>query len=267
LIRKSFFAGKFYPETAEEINILFDHYFEKKQALKEKLIVPSGLIVPHAGYVFSGRTAAKGYRRILEKGQVKRVFILSPNHTGLGEKVSVFSKGYWSTPLGKIKVDEETANELIKSEIFKDDFKAHLREHSIEVQIPFIQYCFGNEVSIIPITLKDQRFSTSYKIAEFLRGILNEGDLIIASTDLNHYEDHETTVKKDEKLIETLKTFEAKKMYDTIKEYNITMCGYGPVSVLLNLGFKNIEIIEHITSGEMIMEYDSVVGYLSALLY
>jgi hypothetical protein len=265
-IRNPVVAGAFYPSNPENLKNLIKGFFgDNFKVNTEKLISPMGVIVPHAGYIYSGETAAKAYKKIFEKGIAKRVFMLGPNHTGLGSKISIFTSGSWKTPLGKIKVDEKTTRKILKDlDIHNDEF-AHLNEHSLEVQLPFLQYAMGNNFEIVPICMMDQGLETSKNLGKILANIIEEGDLVIASSDMNHYESHEKTLLKDEKVIETLKKMNLQEMYDTIRRYNISMCGYGPVAVLLSIGFTDIEIIDHTTSGEKSGDYEAVVGYLSAI--
>lgn len=266
-VRNPVVAGTFYPLNPEKLKNLIKGFFgDNFKVNTEKLIPPMGVIVPHAGYIYSGETAAKAYKKVFEKGIAKRVFLLGPNHTGLGSKISIFTSGSWKTPLGRIKVDEKTAGKILKDLNIHNDEFSHLNEHSIEVQLPFLQYAMENDFEIIPICMMDQSLETTKNLGKILANIIEEGDLVIASSDMNHYESHEKTLLKDEKVIETLKKMNLEEMYDTIRRYNISMCGYGPVAVILSLGFSDIEIIDHTTSGEKSGDYEAVVGYLSAIL-
>lgn len=263
--RKPIAAGTFYPESKKDLLKTLDYLFEKKPKSKNSSEYKKrGIILPHAGYVFSGKVAAKAIEKI--KGKPKNIFIIGPNHTGLGEDISVMNVGEWLTPLGKIPINKTKADEVVKLLGIKPDVKAHLREHSIEVQLPLLQYWFENDIRIIPISMKDQSEKIAKTLGNIIKQVMSDEDLIIASTDLNHYENQETTMKKDEKIIEDIKNINVEKMYKDIIDDNISMCGYGPVSVLLNQNFNQVEIIEHSTSGEILDDYDSVVGYLSAIL-
>lgn len=266
-VRNPVVAGTFYPSNPEKLKNLLKSFFgDSFKVNTEKLIPPMGAIVPHAGYIYSGETAAKAYKKVFEKGIAKRVFLLGPNHTGLGSKISVFTSGSWKTPLGTINVDGKIAGKILKELDIYNDESAHSREHSLEVQLPFLQYAIGNDFEIVPICMMDQSLETSKNLGEILADIIEEGDLIIASSDMNHYESHEKTLLKDEKVIETLKNMNLQEMYDTIRRYNISMCGYGPVAALLSIGFTDIEIIDHTTSGLISGDYEAVVGYLSAIV-
>lgn len=265
--RKPVVAGFFYPSNLQELKrVVRDFYGESFKVNGNTLIPPIGIIVPHAGYIYSGETAAKAFKKVFERGVVKRVFLLGPNHTGMGLPISIFPEGSWETPFGKVQVDGEISKYISKALNIPNDEIGHLQEHSLEVQLPFIQYVMDNNFKIIPICMMDQSNSAAKKIGQVLREIISDGDLIVASSDMNHYESHETTLKKDQKVIEKIKNMDIEGIYDTIKTYKITMCGYGPISTLLYIGFNDIEIIEHVTSGERSGDFESVVGYMSAIL-
>lgn len=270
MVRKPAVSGSFYPNNKQKIIELFDYYNDyiyEENAPKKQLIDPSGIIVPHAGYVFSGKTAFKAYKKIYHHGDIRRVFLLGPNHTGLGKHVSVYNKGAWSSPLGEVNICEETSEQLLNYGIFEADVLAHYKEHSLEVQLPFLQYFYNNDFKIIPIIIKDQSEKNTKIIGGVLSEIITEGDLVVASTDLNHFDNQDISLEKDNYIIDAIKELNSKKMYEYLKKYDISMCGYGPVNAIINCGFNKIEILEHLTSGDIIMQYDSVVGYLSAYLY
>lgn len=258
-------AGTFYPGDNEELRKMMEEFFPLLPAPKTDYIEPTGLICPHAGYVFSGKTAAYGYYEIFKKGKIKSVIIIGPNHTGVGPNISVYPEGKWIMPFGDLEVDEK-AYELLSNLKIKGDYSAHQYEHSIEVQLPFLQFLYGNTFKIIPIILGDQTLHTSKKLAEALKEIVDEGTLIIASSDLNHYEDHEITMKKGEKVINGLRGKNPELLYKNIKEYGITACGYGCMNTLLYMDFSKVRILHHTTSAEAFGDYDRTVGYLSAIL-
>ncbi|MGM0640824.1 MAG: AmmeMemoRadiSam system protein B [Thermotogota bacterium] len=263
--RKPIAAGTFYPKEKKDLLKLMDYLFEKNpKSKKNSEYQKSGIILPHAGYIFSGKAAAKAIEKI--KGKPKNIYILGPNHTGLGENISIMDKGEWLTPLGTVPINKTKSDEICKLLGIEPDFKGHIREHSIEVQLPLLQYWFEKDIRIIPIAMKDQTKQTAKTLGEIIKQVASKEDLIVASTDLNHYENQETTIKKDEKIIADIKNLDIEKMYNDITDENISMCGYGPVAVLLNQEFKTVEIIKHTTSGETLDEYDTVVGYLSAIL-
>ena len=271
-------AGLFYesdPETLlERLRWAFLHELgpgEIPERVEKKLNKNHGLIVPHAGYIYSGPIASWAYDEISKHGKPDTVIMIGPNHTGFGEDVGIWSSGFWETPLGELEVDEELTRMILElgEGTVKEDIESHTNEHSLEVQLPFLQFIYGDDFRIVPITMMDQRLKTAEGLAETLRKVAENTDkkiLFIASTDLNHYENHEETVKKDEILINRILDSDVRGMYEVIREYYITICGYGPVAVLLMLNLGNPKLLKHATSGEMSGDYSKVVGYASFIV-
>ena len=159
MLRKPAVAGSFYPSDAENLNRLIESCFLDGVGFIPELkdfegdTYPINVMVPHAGYQYSGAIASHGYCNIVENGFPEVFIILSPNHTGFGSEISVFNEGEWITPLGNVEVDSEFADEIISvSDYASADFQAHVQEHSIEVQLPFLQY-FSSDFKIVPITM------------------------------------------------------------------------------------------------------------------
>lgn len=229
-------------------------------------------MVPHAGYQYSGAIAAKGYCNIVQNGFPEVFIILSPNHTGLGSEVSVFNEGEWITPLGNVNIDGEFADEIISiSDIAEADFSAHLYEHSIEVQLPFLQY-FSNDFKIVPITMGSQTFTASSDLAKSIfeaGNKLGKSYCVIASTDLSHFNNQEKANKVDGFVLEDIHEMNEFKLFEEVIQYNITMCGYGPVMTTISLskmaGKNNCEILGYRTSGDVTGDFSSVVGYASGI--
>jgi len=264
--RKPVVAGKFYPGTPIQLEKTCEAFIGEK-AQDKYLEHPVGLILPHAGYVYSGKTAGLGIKNALRFGKPKNVIVLGPNHTGYGESIAVWKEGEWQTPIGALQVNEEIASKLIDNGLIFEDEMAHLYEHSIEVQLPLLQYAFG-DFKIVPICMRDQKLSTALKISERIKELLKEypETLLVASSDFNHYDSHEITIKKDERAIEKILTNDLQGLYENIKKYDITMCGPGPVAVVRNI-FANVELIYHATSAEFSQDYSYTVGYASFVLY
>ena len=229
-------------------------------------------MVPHAGYQYSGAIASHGYCEIVKNGFPEVFIIISPNHTGFGSEISVFNEGEWITPLGNIEVDSEFANKIIdSSDIASADFSAHLREHSIEVQLPFLQY-FSSDFKIVPITMGKQTFVTSNDLANAIFNAaneLNKSYCVIASTDLSHFNNQEKANKVDGFVLEDIEEMNEFKLFEEVVQYNITMCGYGPVMTAISLskrcGKNNSEILAYGTSGDVSGDFTSVVGYASGI--
>lgn len=215
MLRKPAVAGMFYPDDSEElvktIEDCFLHSFGPGKIPDiesfEGNDYPVNVMVPHAGFQYSGTIAAHSYCELAKNGFPEVFIIIGPNHTGLGSEVSVFNKGEWITPLGNIQVDEEFADTLISfSDFASADFAAHMREHSIEVQLPFLQY-FSNDFKIVPVVLGSQTISAANDLAA---AILKAGEkldksyCVIASSDLSHFNTQERANKVDGFVLEDI---------------------------------------------------------------
>ena len=280
MIRQPAVAGAFYPRDADNLKRLIESCFLDESGVGyipeisdfEGRDYPINVMVPHAGYQYSGAIAAQGYCKIVENGFPEVFVILSPNHTGFGSEISVFNEGEWITPLGSIEVDNEFADEIISfSNIASADFHAHLREHSIEVQLPFLQY-FSSSFKIVPITMGTQNFVTSSDLAKaiFEAGKkLGKSYCVIASTDLSHFNNQEKANKVDGFVLEDIEEMNEFKLFEEVVQYNITMCGYGPVMTTISLskqcGKDTCELLSYRTSGDVTGDLTSVVGYASGI--
>lgn len=227
-----------------------------------------GLVSPHAGYMYSGPVAAHGFSALAQDGKPDRIIILGPNHHGIGSGVSLMSSGKWITPLGEVEVDRELAKEILKnSEIIDDDEEAHRLEHSIEVQLPFLQHLLG-EFRFVPICMMFQDVKTSLEVGEAVALACQGKDvLLIASTDFTHYEPQERAIKKDRTAIEKILALDPRGLVETVEREGISMCGYGPVAAMLEackkLGAKTAKLLKHATSGDTSGFTAEVVGYAS----
>lgn len=280
MLRQPAVAGSFYPRNAESLVRLIESCFLDDSGVGEipqlnsfeGTDYPISIMVPHAGYQYSGAVASHGYCRLVQNGFPEVFIIISPNHTGFGTEVSVFDEGEWITPLGNVEVDSEFAGEIISiSDIASADFHAHIREHSIEVQLPFLQY-FSSDFKIVPITMGTQNFVTSSDLA---RAIFEAGNnlgksyAVIASTDLSHFNNQEKANKVDGFVLEDIEEMDEFKLFEEVIQYNITMCGYGPVMTAISLsklrGMNSSEILAYRTSGDVTGDMTSVVGYASGV--
>lgn len=275
MIRKPAVSGIFYQDNSLGLRNQIGQIFSHSQGPGEIPPVPEtnlsrsyGLILPHAGYVYSGPVAAWGLREAAKKGLPETVVIIGPSHTGMGMPVSVWDKGSWETPFGNAEVDEELAYEFLKSyDYANSNYKAHIGEHSIEVHIPLLQFVFGNSFKILPISMMDQRRETAEEIANVFEKIKDmKKCLFIASTDLNHFETEEITQKKDKEVIDAILNNNVERLYSVIAEKNISMCGFGPVASLLRAKLGNPLLLKHLTSGQMSGDFSHVVGYSSLLI-
>ena len=280
MLRQPAVAGSFYPNDPDKLKELIESSFLDDAGVGyvpelnsfDGSDYPINIMVPHAGYQYSGAIASHGYCEIVKNGFPEVFIIISPNHTGFGSEISVFNEGEWITPLGNIEVDSEFANKIIdSSDIASADFSAHLREHSIEVQLPFLQY-FSSDFKIVPITMGKQTFVTSNDLANAIFNAaneLNKSYCVIASTDLSHFNNQEKANKVDGFVLEDIEEMNEFKLFEEVVQYNITMCGYGPVMTAISLskrcGKNNSEILAYGTSGDVSCDFTSVVGYASGI--
>lgn len=231
-----------------------------------------GLISPHAGYEFSGPVAAFSYLELAEDGVPETVLILCPNHTGMGSGLSTMTEGSWLTPLGEVPIDTEFAEKLVSNyPLLDDEPSAHLREHSCEVQLPFLQE-LGQDFKLVPICMMMQDLETSQELGRAIAATVDELDrdmVIIASTDFTHQMPHEVAEAQDAKVLEAIETFDEEEMIKRIITNNVTMCGYGPVATTMAaskaMGARDARILKYATSGDTSGNYTSVVGYGSAV--
>jgi AmmeMemoRadiSam system protein B len=226
-----------------------------------------GLVCPHAGYMYSGPVAAHAYYNLALDGKPDIVVLFGPNHTGYGSALAVMNEGFWRTPLGDVEVDVETANNIVKeSRIVDVDDSAHRYEHSIEVQLPFLQYLFGSNFKIAPICFLMQDLHSAREVGHAVAKVLHgKNAIIIASSDMSHYEPQRSAEKKDRLALQAVEAMDEEKLYSVIEDYQITACGYGPIIALTAaakiLGAKEAKLLCYKTSGDVIGDYSSVVGY------
>jgi AmmeMemoRadiSam system protein B len=275
-VRKPCVAGAFYAGTksklTEQITECFTHRFgpgQVPQPIDHGLRKIVGIVSPHAGYAYSGPVAANGFSRVAADGMPNAFVLLGPNHTGYGSGVSIATEGGWETPLGVIPVDEMLAEQIQKdSGIIDIDDEAHAFEHSIEVQLPFIQFLFKDAAKFVPICMMMQDLRTSREIAKIIVEQSRSRDLVIvASSDFTHYEPHDTAVRKDETAIDAITRLDDKALNELGESSKVTMCGYGPITTLIAaaklIGGVRAELLTHKTSGDITGDKSAVVGYSS----
>lgn len=263
-IRRPVVAGQFYPLGKSKIYNSLERLTSK---VSEK-IKAIGVVSPHAGYVYSGQVAGELFSCI---DIPQTVVILGPNHTGLGRPYAIITEGSWLTPLGEVKIDSELAKEIKSTcKIIEEDSSAHSREHSIEVQLPFLQF-FRPDVKIVPISIGGMEFQ---KIGEAVANSIKKSKkdvLIVASSDMSHYEPHETAQEKDKTAIEAIIKLNEIEMLQKVSEYGISMCGYGPTAIMLVaakiLGAKRAQLVKYMTSGDVSGDFSSVVGYAGLVIF
>ena len=273
-VRRPTQAGAFYEGDAEALKTQIENCFlhelgPKKlpQVSKNGPIRVVGLVCPHAGYVYSGAVAANAYYELAQDGKPDIAVILGPNHTGYGSALSLMNEGFWRTPLGDVEVDVETANQIVQETRVVDvDDAAHRFEHSIEVQLPFLQYLYGSEFKFVPICFLMQDLSSAIEVGQALTTVLaNKNAVIIASSDMSHYEPQVTAAAKDKAALKAVEAMDEKRFYSIIETQNITACGYGPIATVITaakgLGAKEAKILCYKSSGDITGDYSSVVGY------
>jgi len=221
------------------------------------------LVAPHAGYMASGPVAAHAYYALAADGPVDTAVIVGPNHTGYGTAVSVWTSGAWSTPLGDARIDEERARSLIGG-VIRSGESAHIYEHSVEVQVPWLQHLYGDSIRIVPVAMLSQDASTAHEVGEALARL--EGNVVlIASTDFTHYEPQRTAEQKDSDVVEAITGFDVEEMYRRLGLHSSTMCGYGPVGAVTRAavirGATRAQLLKYATSGDTAGDYSRVVGY------
>ncbi len=219
--------------------------------------------------MYSGPVAANGFYELASDGKPDTVVVLGPNHTGYGGALSLVDEGVWRTPLGYVEVDSVVAREIVRETGLVDvDEVAHKFEHSIEVQLPFLQYLYGNEFKFVPVCFQLQDYASADEVGNALVEVLSERNaVIIASSDMTHYEPQADAERKDLAALEAVKTMDAKKFVSIIEERGITACGYGPITALITaakgLLAKEATLLRYKTSGDITGDKTSVVGYAS----
>jgi AmmeMemoRadiSam system protein B/AmmeMemoRadiSam system protein A len=265
MIRKPYVAGYFYPAAAAELRATVAGLVDKK-APKEDVI---GLLVPHAGYKYSGPVTGATISRVIFKDTF---IIIGPSHSGLGKPFSVMVEGTWRTPLGDVEIDTELARIIISvSKYLEEDVEAHQQEHAVEVQLPFLQY-FKPDVRIVPVIIAGAGASSYPEIGrDIARAIkeLNREVVIMASGDMTHYEPQASAKEKDMAAVEAMLSLDIAELTRRYKSRHISMCAYPPVVCLISaakeLGATGAELVKYQTSGDATGDYTEVVGYAGVI--
>ena len=262
-------AGMFYEGTAPRLRSQLEACFAANPppASKEPFI---GAVVPHAGLMYSGHVAAAFYAMA---DLPRRFIILCPNHTGAGHYAAVSRSEAWRTPLGDAAVDGALSAALMRAAPrLRHDDAAHAREHSLEVQLPFLQHLLGS-FTFVPICLGAPRYEMCEEIGKAIAEVISSAGErigILASSDLNHYEDQKVTLRKDQMAIDAVVAREPETLWRVVEEHDVSMCGYIPSTTMLvaanALGAKRARLIKHATSGDVSGDYERVVGYASLVV-
>ncbi|MBI5561137.1 MAG: AmmeMemoRadiSam system protein B [Deltaproteobacteria bacterium] len=266
MLRKACVANQFYPGNPGVLTKTVEDFL-KSGRKKERAI---GVISPHAGYIYSGKVAGSIFSSVEIPDNV---ILLGPNHTGLGERAAVMTEGKWETPLGKIRINEELAGLILhSSHLFSSDTLAHLGEHSLEVELPFL-YLQNPNISIVPITVMPAGFTECEEMGKAVSEAVSsykKDVLIVVSSDMNHYEADKTTREKDKLAIDKILALDGEGLLNITHSRGITMCGVIPATIAIIasnlLGAKGAKLVDYATSGDTSGDYDNVVGYAGILI-
>jgi len=264
-MRQPAVAGQFYPLNPEYLEEELKRCF-KGLEIRERDVL--GAVCPHAGYVYSGKVAASAYATL---PKADTYVLIGPNHTGYGSPVSV-SKDTWETPLGIVEVDVKLADGFLGSIVDVDEL-GHRYEHSIEVQIPFLQYLFGRSLRILPICMGMQDEETAVEVGNLVANLVSKNGkkvVFIASSDFTHYQPAEVAKEIDNEVIEAILDLDVSKMYDRLYKRNASVCGYGPIAAMLTaskkLGGSRVTLLNYTNSGAVSGDMNAVVGYASIIV-
>jgi AmmeMemoRadiSam system protein B len=268
MIRPPAVAGRFYPSEPQELARQISEFAPPVASAGKTLA--RGCVVPHAGYMYSGHVAGAVYS-LLEIPA--RCILLGPRHYPRGEEMAILSQGSWRTPCGDAPVDADLAAELMQAcPRLREDAVAHEREHSLEVQIPFLQRLVP-DFRFVPVVLGADRYPLLEELGHAVAKVVaaqSERVLVIASTDMNHYESDGITRAKDGRAIERILALDPRGLYDTVRGEGITMCGYAATTAMLvamrDLGAESAELVRYATSGDITDEREEVVGYAGLIV-
>jgi len=269
MIRQPAVAGTFYPREPRELLARVQQFLNEGRAENSKVAPALACLVPHAGYVFSGGVAGAVYARITIP---KRIIVLGPRHRPGGANFAINSQGEWETPLGRAPIDSELARALMAAcPLLVEDDVAHRREHSLEVQLPFLQ-ALSKEFRFVPIAIGTLNFDELEELGHALAKVISnsvEPVLIVASSDMNHYESEKITHVKDHQAIDQMLALNPRGLHETVRREGITMCGCGPavsaITAAIDLGAARAELVRYATSADVLGDRDDVVGYAGIL--
>lgn len=279
--RKPAVASMFYPDDTINLKRMINQFLSnvppdvpeyfKKNALDNIF----SIICPHAGYIYSGQVAAYSYSLLRQK-EYDTIVLIGPSHFNYFEGFALPFYKDFETPLGKIELEQDLMNSLVKKSNGFFDYinTAHIKEHSLEVQLPFLQSVISNDFRIVPILMGDQSYKNVIEAAQTLYDVFKNYDrhyLFVISTDLSHYHSDDEARVMDNELIKILSQMNAKKILDEFKSGKVEACGIGPVSVLLEtarlFNRNSIKVLTYKNSGETSNDYTRVVGYLAAAVW
>ncbi|CUT04377.1 AmmeMemoRadiSam system protein B [Candidatus Chrysopegis kryptomonas] len=274
-IRQPAVAGLFYPDVPSILNADIERMFENaKDIIGDKKINGEikAIIAPHAGYMYSGQTAAVAYSLIRGK-DYDTVVVVSPSHREYFDAISIYDGKAYKTPLGEIEIDIELAEKIYEKGkgLIEISSYGHKLEHAVEVHLPFLQKAL-NHFKLVPIVMGDQKADYCFRLGDILGDVLaGRNALLVASTDLSHYYTYDVAVKLDKIVIDDVANFDEVKLMDDLEQQRCEACGGGPTVAVMHaakkLGADKSEVLYYCNSGDVTGDKTGVVGYLSAVLF
>ncbi len=268
MLREPAVAGRFYPADPTVLRNDVEAFLSSSKTAQRSRVI--GCIAPHAGYIYSGEVAGAVFSRT----QIpSRCIILCPNHTGRGHPLAIMKDGGWRSPLGTVPIASDLAVKLAETfPALSEDSTAHQSEHAIEVELPFLQVR-NPDIHFVPIALGTGQLLILESLGEAIAKVVQNSQepvLIIASSDMNHYEDDAITRVKDHKAIATILALDPRGLHETVMNESISMCGFGPAVTMLTaartLGAQKAELVQYATSAEVSGDYSTVVGYAGIIV-
>jgi AmmeMemoRadiSam system protein B len=269
-VRHPAVAGRFYPGDAETLRHESLRYLSQTAFTKQPPVPAIGCIAPHAGYMYSGHVAGAVFSSV----EIPRTcIVMCPNHTGMGRALSVMSEGKWETPLGDVPIDGELAVDLKERfPALQEDSAAHRAEHAAEVELPFLQLQ-QQELRFVPIALGTSQFAPLEQLGNAIAEVIlarTDPVLMVASSDMNHYESDALTRIKDQRALDKILSLDPRGLHEVVTQENISMCGFGPAVAMLTaarkLGAKSAQLVKYATSGDVSGDRDMVVGYAGVVV-
>lgn len=277
MVRKAAVAGYFYPGRERELRQMIKELFyseagphgKEEELTKWKEV--SGVVSPHAGYIYSGAVACWSFYSLSLASPVDTIVIIGPNHRGAGKRVALSDADFWETPLGEVAVDLE-AVEFLASHypLFSPDSRAHQLEHSVEVQIPFLQYFLPYPFQIVPVTVWDQTLEVALEISQAVQELSRKRKIaVVASSDFSHYEPAQVAEAKDSHAISCIVSLQTEEFYRVIRRENISICGPAGIAALMEYHKRRSQeegkLLFYSHSGKVSGDYQEVVGYASLI--
>lgn len=273
-VRRPVVASQFYEGNAEALRAQITSCFLSPLGPKKLPQINlhshprniAGLICPHAGYIYSGPVAAHSFFELAQDGKPDTVVLLGPNHTGYGSALAMIREGVWRTPLGDVAIDSDLADAILhETSLIDVDDLAHRFEHSLEVQLPFLQFLYDDAFKIVPISFLMQDYESAVEVGRALTEALDaKNAVVIASSDMTHYEPAQFASTKDNQALKAVVDLDAKLFYNTVENQNITACGYAPITALVTYAVgvcAKAQLLSYHNSGDVTGDHSSVVGY------